>query len=262
MPDAVFLPDGPRFAPTRLAAGPWDPGAAHGGAPAALLGRALETAAPTEGMHFARVSVEFLRPVPLAPLAVETEVLRPGRRVQLLGARLLAGDTEVCRATALLIRRTAGDPAPPAPPPPGPDRGVDSPFTRSLDGTFGGAAVQHRFVAGDWTPGPATVWMRLAVPLVAGERPSPLVRVLAAADFGNGVGAALDWNHHVFINPDLTVYLERLPAGEWVCLEAVTHPGEPGTAVAESVLYDERGRIGRAVQALLVAPRDGAGPET
>jgi hypothetical protein len=256
VPDAVFVPDGPRFTPTALAAGPWDPGAAHGGAPAALLGRALESAGPADGMHFARVSVEFLRPVPLAPLDVETEVLRPGRRVQLLGARLLAEGTEVCRATALLIRREEGARAePPAPPPPGPDQGFHAPFTRSLDGTFGGAAVEHRFVVGDWNPGPATVWMRLSVPLVAGEEPSPLVRVLAAADFGNGVGAALDWNHHLFINPDLTVYLERPPQGEWVCLEASTHPGVPGTAVAESVLYDERGRIGRAVQALLVAAR-------
>jgi hypothetical protein len=256
MPEAVFLPDGPRFVPTALAAGPWDPGAAHGGAPAALLGRAIEAAAPDGDMHVARVSVEFLRPVPLAPLEVETELLRPGRRVQLLGARLRADGTEVCRATALRIRRAAGAaPAPATPSPPGPEQGRAEALARSRVGGFGGTAVEQRFVAGDWSPGPATVWMRLTVPLVAGEEPSPLVRVLAAADFGNGVGPALDWNHHLFINPDLTVYLERPAEGEWVCLEAATHLGVPGTAVAESVLFDVRGRLGRAVQALLVEPR-------
>jgi acyl-Coa thioesterase superfamily protein len=124
-----------------------------------------------------------------------------------------------------------------------------------LEGTFGGGAVEHRWVSGDWRPGPAVVWMRLRVPLVSGETPSPLVRVLAAADFGNGVGAALDWDRHVFVNPDLTVYLERPAAGEWVCLEASTRVPVPGTGVAESVLFDVRGRVGRAIQALYVDVR-------
>ena len=91
--------------------------------------------------------------------------------------------------------------------------------------------------------------------MVAGEEPSALQRALAAADFGNGVSAALDWSAWAFINPDLTVYLEREPVGPWVGLDAQTRVGPDGIAVAESVLHDERGRIGRAVQALLVEPR-------
>jgi hypothetical protein len=45
-----------------------------------------------------------------------------------------------------------------------------------------------------------------------------------------------------------------LPATEWVCLDAVTYPEPNGVAAAESVLYDERGRIGHAVQMLLLEP--------
>jgi Acyl-CoA thioesterase C-terminal domain len=101
--------------------------------------------------------------------------------------------------------------------------------------------------------GAATVWFRLVVPLVAGEDNSPLMRVAAAADFGNGVSAIVDWSSGwLFINPDLTIYLNRYPAGEWVALEAVTHPAERGVAFAESAIYDRDGRIGRSVQSLLM----------
>ena len=104
-------------------------------------------------------------------------------------------------------------------------------------------------------PGPATVWMRMRVPLVAGEEPSPLVRVMVAADSGNGVSAALDWREYVFINVDLTVHLHRHPAGEWVCLDALTLPEETGLGLADTLLSDGRGRIGRAAQTLLVDKR-------
>ena len=73
-------------------------------------------------------------------------------------------------------------------------------------------------------PGPATVWMRMRQPLVAGEEPSPLQRTLVAADVGNGISAVLDWRRFLFINVDLTVHLERMPEGEWVCVDAVTLP--------------------------------------
>lgn len=104
-------------------------------------------------------------------------------------------------------------------------------------------------------PGPATVWMRMRQALVAGEEPSPLQRVLVAADSGNGVSATLDWTRYVFINVDLTVQLHRLPAGEWVCLDAITIPEPSGVGLADTALYDERGPIGRATQTLLVGER-------
>ena len=96
------------------------------------------------------------------------------------------------------------------------------------------------------------MWFRLRVPVVAGEEPTPLQRVAAAADFGNGVSAALERGRYLFINPDLTITLHRPPAGEWVGLDAVTHAEAHGVGLAESALYDEHGRIGRSVQTLLV----------
>ena len=74
------------------------------------------------------------------------------------------------------------------------------------------------------SPGPATVWMRMDCQLVAGEEPTPLQRTLVAADVGNGISAVLDWRRYLFINVDLSVHLERMPEGEWVCVDAVTAP--------------------------------------
>lgn len=260
MSDALFEPDGPRFVPTALARGPWTPEALHGGPPAALLARCAERVAGGEGMLVTRLTVELLRPVPVTPLAVETRLMRPGRKVQLVGASLRAGDVEVARATVLRIR-TVDLPLPeggwlPAPPP-GPDSVPPSvsPGIALRDyPAFHNQGVEHRFVAGSFDrAGPATDWIRLRVALVAGEETSPLARVAAVADFGNGVSWVLPrtdgWQ---FINPDLTVALHRLPAGEWVCLEAATFIESTGVGQAESVLWDERGRLGRAVQSLLV----------
>ncbi len=141
-------------------------------------------------------------------------------------------------------------------PPPGPDQGSKPGFFETGQSVGYHTAMEWRSVGGGFLePGPATVWMRMGCELVAGEQPTPLQRTLVAADVGNGISAVLDWRRFVFINVDLTVHLERLPEGEWVCVDAVTLPQRNGIGTAESVLCDERGRIGRAAQALLISER-------
>lgn len=264
MSSAFYVPDGDRFLSTELTRGPWDPGAQHAGPPAALIGRALER-------HFARdpdgtlwfvgrVTYEILKPVPIAPLTVAVEVLRPGRSVQLLGVSLADEQGEAIRATAWCLATRelelpAGLPVA-VPPPPGPDQGVAEPFFDTGQDVGYHTAMEYRFVSGSFLePGPATVWMRARPPLVEGEAPTPLQRVLIAADTGNGASATLDLARHLFINVDLTVHLHRLPEGEWVCLDAITLPEANGVGLAESRLYDERGALGRALQTLLLRDR-------
>lgn len=253
---AFYERDGDAFVPTELTRGPWDPGAQHAGPPAALLGRAVEA----DGWQVGRITVEILRPIALAPLAVTHRVVRPGRSVELVEAVLAqAGgeQRELARALAWRLRPQTGvEPDDPGPPPPGPEAGRSVPFFPTGDAPGFHTAMDIRFVEGAFTePGPAVVWMRMRQPLVAGEPPSPLQRVLVAADAGNGVSATLDYRRFVFINVELSVHLVRAPAGEWVCLDATTHLGAPGLGLAESVLSDERGRIGRAAQTLLARPR-------
>lgn len=257
---SIFVRDGELFLPTDLARGPWSPQAQHGGAPAALLARLVEAADDGAAMQVARLTIELLRPVPIAPLAARVRLLRPGRKVQLVEAALWHGETEVARCTALRLRR-ADVPLPAdlprTPPPPAPGEGLDSlpPWSEQVDyQAFHNAAVEHRFVRGSFAePGPATDWIRLRVPLIAGEATTPLSRVAAAADFGNGVSWVLHRHAgYSFINPDLTIYLHRQPAGEWVCLDAVTWPQATGIGLAESLLHDVHGPIGRAAQSLLI----------
>ena len=262
VPEAIYLPEGPgSFAPTELARGPWDPGAQHGGAPAALIARAVERVESAVPMDVVRITYEFLRPVPLSPLDLRTRVLRDGKRVQLVEATLHAGDLEVARATALRIRSEAvaapaGDPEPPPHGGPGESAPISMPAFERGPTMFARDGMEVRFAHGAFADvGPAFAWFRLRVSLVAGEEPSPLQRLAAAGDFGNGIATAVSWATHVFINPDLTLYVERLPQGEWVGLDAVTRVGGAGIGVSDSALYDERGRVGRAQQGLFVAER-------
>jgi hypothetical protein len=259
MPDAFFLPLAPdRFQATELTRGPWDPGLQHAGPPAALLGRAVERLGDRSDLQVARVTFEIARPLPIAELRVAARPLRGGRSVELVEAILLAGEAEVMRATALRVRTADLDlPAGLAPGPrlPGPDAGRPAPFFPTGQEVGYHTAMDVRFVAGSFLePGPATVWMRMRHPLVPGEAPSPLCRVLIAADSGNGVSAALDYRRWRFINPDLTVYLLRPPAGDWVALEAAT-TAAAGIGLADTTLHDEQGPIGRAAQALFIDRR-------
>jgi hypothetical protein len=90
---------------------------------------------------------------------------------------------------------------------------------------------------------------------VGGEQATPVQRLAAVGDFGAGLSGTLPREDYLFINADLTVYIEREPVGEWICLDSETRISANGVGVAESVLYDRRGRVGRATQALLVARR-------
>jgi hypothetical protein len=262
LPESVYLPDGrapdgERFVATELARGPWDPNAQHGGPATALLARAVERHEIDVPVHVTRLTTELLRPVPLGPITVRARTIRPGKKVQLVEAGIVADEVEVARAVGLRIREKD------LPLPTGADQSPDRLATApeeveifQFEGigpvSFGRAMDLAALRGGPRQVGPATVWFRLKVPLIAGEETSPLMRIAAAADFGNGVSSIVDWDAGwVFINPDLTIYANRYPVGEWIGVDAVTHASDRGVGYAEVALYDVDGRVGRSVQALL-----------
>lgn len=254
MTDAIFERRDGHFIATELARGPWDPNAQHGGAPAALLGGELERLHPRPELRIVRITYELLAPVPLGELHVQTQIVRPGKRVQLLEAALTTPDgTEVVRARALRVARAplgAGTAVEQTPARPETVATATPPWNpRSLPG----GAVELRYVEGEpGQLGPRTAWFRLRVPVIAGEDPTPLQRLLVAADFPNGISNELDWRDWIFINPDLTVYVEREPRSEWVALRAHTRIIEGESALAQATLFDTEGRIGRSLQSLYV----------
>jgi Thioesterase-like superfamily len=267
MQDSIFRREGERLLATPHATGPWDPSALHGGAPAGLLAAACERFEPGAELRVARLGFEFLRPVTFTPFTLSVSVVRPGRRVQELAAELVAwpdgGEPQtVVRASALRVREIpAGTPRSPA-------RGVRAmptpescrPLRFALDddtgsASFAASGMEMRVDGDPRQLGPGRVWMRLLHPLVPGEPLTPLARVAATADFGNGVSASLPFDSFLFINADLSLQLWRQPRGEWLGLDAQTVLEPGGMGMAESVLHDSDGPLGRAFQTLIVQPR-------
>ena len=260
--EAFFLPlDGGGFRATEHTRGPWDPDFQHAGPPAALLTRALEREPASWSFNVARITVDILGPVPVTDLAVRSRVLRPGRSVELVEAELEAAGRTAMRAQAWRVRATDAELPPlPAvhdegldPVPQLPDAEVQLP-----PGWTGGYlnAMEWRQAAGDWgAQGPATMWGRMRVPLVAGEGPTGLQRLMTVADSGNGVSNVLPVGEWFFINTELTVHLQAVPTGEWICLDARTQLDRRGFGLAASRLFDRERLVARGAQALYVGPR-------
>jgi hypothetical protein len=243
--DAFFEPDGPRFIPTPHSRGPWDAKSLHGRVVAGLLGRSFEREYGDEAFQFTRFTVDLFRLPPMAPLEVKTDLLRQGNRIRVMDGVVLADGMEVVRGRAVMLKRTdqpGGQVWRPA------DWDVPSPDelaasegslrsiweTRPITGGDFGGVVQKR------------TWLRENRLLVAGEELTPFVRCAVAADytnpFANSGAGGLN-----FVNADITLYLHRLPAGEWLGFEVASHQSADGIAVGETTLYDVNGPIGKSL---------------
>jgi hypothetical protein len=259
VPESFYVAEGDAYRSTALTRGPWSAEHQHAGPPSALLALALERALPPD-FAVARLTVEILRPIPIAALRVAVQPLRSGRKVQWLTADLLAEDGgPLARGHAVGMRTTtlalplSGDPV--ADPVSAPARSAPFQFNFFAWPVGYHVGMEARLARGTVGQGPVAMWMRMRYPLVAGEAPSPLQRVMIAADSGNGVSQVLDPRRFTFVNPDLTVYLHRPPAGDWVCLDARTIPQDRGIGLADTRLLDEQGPIGRSAQSLLIDAR-------
>jgi hypothetical protein len=255
---AIYRVDGNSVVTSPDAAGPWDRRMQHGSAPASLVTWAAERIPTPVPMAIARVTIDLMRPVPVAPLTIATEVLREGRKIQLCEIKLLADGVQVVGATVLKIKTqalTLPDDVGELPvnlPSPEDSLAEDghaatSPFVRSVSmraarGRFGQA-------------GAGAIWFRVDHPLIAGEAISQAMRAVVAADFSNGTASTLDFRAWTYINADLTVNFSRQPVGEWILLDGESSIGPDGAGLAMSRLADRQGYFGRAVQSLVIEKR-------
>ena len=252
-----------RYTPSEHTRGPWYPDHQHGGAPAALLARALEGLAG-DGFALTRLTLDLVRPVPLTPLIVTAEVTKRGKRSLGLAARVDAEGHTVVDARASAVRLAdlpAGEASAAfaATLSPGPEAGRHADFGPGMTGdlpAFHRTGMDVRFVGGGFDePGPAQAWFRLRRPVVDDEEPTGVQRAAAAADFSNGLSWSLPADRWVFVNADLSVHLARPPQGEWIALDAITVATDHGVGMAEGALYDASGRVGRSVQSLVLEHR-------
>lgn len=260
LPESFYRDAGDgRYESTSATAGPWSSETQHAGPPSALLGRALERHEAREGFRVTRVTLEIPAPVPVGDLLVQVRSVRAGRRTELLEGEITSEGRTVMLARAWRIATSPRDipalrpePAPPALPAPQPPHGIKGAY---LDGYV--SAMEWRFVSdgGFDTPGPGTAWARQRIPLVAGEKDTPLTRALTLADSNWAIGFELDHVHGLVINTDVTLALHRDPVGEWLCLNSATAASPDGSGLAVGRLDDTSGDCGRILQTLLVAER-------
>jgi hypothetical protein len=264
MPNALFVGDGTVFHPTGLTRSFWSDEAQHGGPPAGLLGRAIEQTPSVIPMQVVRLSVDLFREVPVSlPLAVETTVVRDGRRIQVVDAEIIAAGRTVARASGLKIR-TTDVPVPSVnaawDTPPGPEDAEAVTFERfglphSDHERFHSHSIEIRTVDDSFlTPGEGLSWVRLTVPVVEGEITTPFVQTATLSDVGNGNSMALDGREWLYVNPDVNLSLHRCPEGEWLGMRSIAHQHRTGIGYADSELFDETGPVGRVGQSQIVEP--------
>jgi hypothetical protein len=256
-----------RFFASELTRGPWSNDHQHGGPPAALLARAVEREGQRANeMFVARMTFELLRPIPIAaPLEVVTDVLTEGRSVHRIAAALVSGDQQL--AVALAVRIRVQEQAIPVfehgeftdeaiATPPEQCRPFEFPFFHHAIGYH--TAMEVRAASGEFGTGNMAAWIRPRCSLIEGEgeTTTALQKVMICADAGHGVGTALDTDVWSFVNPDLTVYLHRLPvggAGEWLGMQARTRSTPLGFGLCRTQLSDRRGPVGIALQSQVIS---------
>jgi hypothetical protein len=258
---ALFDPIAEGFGAAPITRGPWDEAMMHGGAPSALLARAIEATQPGSEMVVTRLTIEFLGGVPVGPVEVWTSLAKPGRRLQVVEATLVADGRTACLARAVRMRRADLPHA--AASPPGydarlapPEAGEPlPPLAETGNAMFHPDATEIRRIGGEVGSGHVVSWIRLRGELLPGEPPSPLARVAAAADFANGISWILPIDEWLFVNTELTIHLHREPVGEWIGLDARSVCDAAGVGLSTGVLHDLRGPIGICGQSLFVDRR-------
>lgn len=246
------------YQPTSATIGPWSSSLQHGGPPAALLTHALRVFPSEYGLQIARLTVEILCPIPLAPCSVSVRVLRAGKRVELLQAEMRSGDKLLLIAHAWRVERQDGC-APSVPDPfvlPALPPEQEQIFFPGVDFFGYGYALEWRFVAGSFVePGPATVWTRPRIPLIEGLPDDTLESLVLMLDSANGAGAELDFRQWSFVPIDLSLSLHRYPSGPWLGMEAKTMITDSGIGTVTATSFDLQGGVGRSLHTLFVRAR-------
>ncbi len=264
---AYFRVDGDTIVPLPLAGGPWNPGEQHGGSVSGILAHLVEGVPTAVPMRICRHTVDLMRGAPMWPLRGETEVVRDGRRLQVVRASLFDDTTgeprEVARSMSVRLR-VSDEPTPfdddrmrhvDDEPPPLPDESA----TLTMPGTGVPGflrGVELRRPGGEFRTGaPGLLWLRMHRPFVEGAPTSPYVRMAAVADMASMVAGYLDPSAWLTINTDLHLHTFRDPVGEWVGLRGLHKNVGDGIGLSEAVLYDLDGRFGRATAAILIDRR-------
>lgn len=263
--EALYIPDGDAFVGTRCTKGSWHDNGQSGGAVLALLGHVIEDVPTLTPMSLTRLTVDIVRPVPVGTrLYVETEIVREGKKIQLVELNVRTEDTLTTRARALRVRErdvralegmpvstTTVNPAAAMPPPE--DMQAVAHWPGVADFLRYGAEIRRSREPVD---GAHAAWCRLRVPVVADEPVRATSRAALPLDMVNLLGVQLDPTKATSINPDVTGHLCRAPVGDWTLLTGNTHYAHGvGHGVSMATMSDADGVYGVTSTSQLLEPR-------
>ena len=244
--EPYFRKQDDQFIALPCARGPWSPKMLHGRVIAGLLAFEIEQQHGDPDMLPARLTVDMYRAPDFSPIVIKTSVARSGHRIKVIDAEFISNGVSMARASCMFLRRTANPPGTVWQPPqwsvPLPDQ--LPPQERFPDGT--GPTWNIRNISGGWgVCAQRRVWMSELRELVEGFALTPFTRIGLISDFASPCANIGDAPLG-FINTDVTVYLHRLPRGEWIGMESINHRATEGVAIAECFIYDTEGAIGSA----------------
>jgi hypothetical protein len=254
--DAFFKWGDGVYLPQPAGRGPWNPNSLHGRVVIGLLGYELERTHGGGEWMPARLTVDMYRLPDFSPITAVTRVVRGGRRIKVVDCELIQDGKSVARGTAQFLIRGENASGKTWSPP-----NWDAPHPDTLPAPpgnqFGGRMWKMRNIS-DWFASNGArrgAWMAEIRELVEGSPLTPFTRVAVAADFASPLANRSE-NSLGYINTDVTVYLHRLPVGEWIGFEKINHDATDGVAIGECFLYDTLGRIGSASCAALRQMRE------
>lgn len=242
--------------PTRYVGGAWNPEEQHIAPALGVLAHAVEVDRDRRGrenLQLCRVSYDILGTLPLESVELTVEVVRPGKSVELVEARLSHAGRAAVVARAWLA--AAYDTAPLAgtalPAIQGP---TDTPEWRLGDYWAGEFVRSLELRRQQSEPGRATGWLRTGLELILGEPVSDTARLLGLVDVANGHTPRVQRQRAAFPNLDLTAHLFRAPHGDWLGLDTTVTFGASGLGLTQSVAHDVGGPFGVVAQVLTVRP--------
>lgn len=245
--------------PTR---GPWHVDHCHAGPPAGAIARSVEIVAGANeegGKLLTRLTLDLIRPIPMAGFRVDVEMRREGRKVATVAATLSDLNGKPCvTGSALLVAPSETPDLPSAPisplkvadATPGPFPIQNTAHGEAAFGQF----MDVRYPRGETPdPGPTKMWMKV-MPLVEGETPSSFQRICPLADCGNATARNADLSEVGFVNPDLTIVAHRQTGADWLLSDGVSHWHGNGIGLAEARISDEAGPVATALQSVILTP--------
>lgn len=242
------------YAATPHVGGAWNSEEQHIAPVLGLMAHVAQREAVRAGTAFphpVRLSFDILGVLPVGPVSLETQVLRPGRSIELMEVVLSGPDRAAVRMRAWFMgeydtSEICGTEFP----------ALEAPET--MENWDGSSQWPGNFIASlegrrrGFAPGRGHGWLRTDHRLVENEEVSEFAQFCALLDTANGIAVRADPSKVFFPNLDLTASFFRTPVAGWVGYDTTVSYGNTGWGLTHSVVHDINGPVAAVTQSLTV----------